>query len=263
MSARGGRTVLGTLRLALLVGVLLFVALGAWLDRVRSRDWDAPLRVTIYPAPGTQDDSVSAYVRALQAEDFAALPEFFAREAARFGLALDEPIRVRVSHAAPEPPPALPARPGMLTVMGWSLRLRAHAARVVWRDPLPPPDVQLFATYAPLDDRGLPDSVGLSKGLVAVAHLYGDRAAAGSNAVVLAHELLHTLGARDKYARGSGHPLEPVGLGEPELAPRYPQRLAEIMAGRIALDAHRATVPGSLDDVVVGPVTAREIGWTR
>ena len=37
------RTFLGNLRLALLLGVLLFVALGAWLDRRRSTDWDAPL----------------------------------------------------------------------------------------------------------------------------------------------------------------------------------------------------------------------------
>jgi hypothetical protein len=32
---------LGTVRLALLLAVLIFVALGAWLDRRRSTDWDA------------------------------------------------------------------------------------------------------------------------------------------------------------------------------------------------------------------------------
>ena len=41
------RTFLGTLRLAILIAVLLFVALGAWLDHARSRDWNDTLRVTV------------------------------------------------------------------------------------------------------------------------------------------------------------------------------------------------------------------------
>jgi hypothetical protein len=35
------------------------------------------------------------------------------------------------------------------------------------------------------------------------------------------------------------------------------------MAGRIALNAHEATIPDSLEQMTVGPVTAREIGWLR
>jgi hypothetical protein len=258
-----GRTFLGTLRLALLLAVLAFVALGAWLDRARSRDWNAPLRVTVYPLPAGDEAGVRAYVRALQAEDFGDVGGFFAREARRHGLPLDEPVRLRVSHAAGTPPPALPEQPGVLSVALWSLRLRWYATRVAWRDPLPTPDVQVFATFAPSGDgtAAVPDSVGLSKGLVAVAHLYANRQAAGSNQVVLAHELLHTLGATDKYEPGTGQPRVPGGLGEPDLQPRYPQSLAEIMAGRIALDAGSAVVPDSLRDVVVGAETAREIAW--
>jgi hypothetical protein len=33
------------------------------------------------------------------------------------------------------------------------------------------------------------------------------------------------------------------------------------MAGRIALAPNDAVVPASLDDVLVGDLTAREIGW--
>ena len=43
------RTFFGTLRIAILLAVLIFVALGAWLDKRRSTDWDAALRVTVYP----------------------------------------------------------------------------------------------------------------------------------------------------------------------------------------------------------------------
>jgi hypothetical protein len=35
------------------------------------------------------------------------------------------------------------------------------------------------------------------------------------------------------------------------------------MAGRIALSAREATIPEDLSQVVVGSVTAREIGWTQ
>ena len=260
-----GRTFFGTLRLALLLAVLAFVALGAWLERARSRDWDAPLRVTVYPLAATDDGEVAAYASSLQVEDFADVGDFLASEGARYDLALETPVRMRISRAASSPPPAPPKRGNLLSVMAWSLRLRWYAARVAWDDPLPTPDIQVFATFTPLGDgsSALPDSVGLSKGLVAVAHLYASREAAGSNQVVLAHELLHTLGATDKYDLRTGRPRVPDGLGEPTLDPAYPQSLAEIMAGRIALAPDDAVVPESLDEVVVGEQTAREIGWIR
>jgi hypothetical protein len=258
-----GRTFFGTLRLAFLVAVLAFVALGAWLDWTRSRDWDTPLRVTVYPLPASDAPQVRRYVDALQDADFDAIETFLAGEADRYNVPLDEPVRIRVSHAARQPPPAIGERAGVLGVMWWSLKLRYYAARVASDDPLPSPDIQVFATFAPVTDssRALPDSVGLSKGLVAVAHLYAAGEASGSNQVVLAHELLHTLGATDKYEPGTGQPLVPDGLGEPDREPLYPQDYGEVMAGRIAVEARQAAVADSLDDMVVGSQTAREIGW--
>jgi len=259
------RTFLGTLRLALLVAILLFVALGAWLDRSRSRDWNDTLRVTVYPVNQSTDTAVRAYVAALQAEDFADVESFFADEASGYDVTLEQPVRVRVSHAAQELPPALPARPGPLTIALWSLRLRFFAARTAWNDPLPTPDIQVFALYSPLvpGSTAMPDSVGLSKGLIAVTHLYGDAAAAGSNQVVLVHEVLHTLGATDKYDYSTGQPLAPAGLGEPDRQPLYPQPFGEIMAGRIATSARDAIIADGLEQMLVGPATALEIGWTQ
>jgi hypothetical protein len=258
------RTFLGTIRLALLLAVLGFVALGAWLDRSRSTDWDAPLRLTVYPLAVGADDATRGYVAGLGAGDFDAVEAFLAEEAARHGVALEEPVRLRVSHAAPALPPLPPADAGPLGIATWSLRLRWWAWRVAADDPLPPPDVQLFALYhAPDGGSPVPDSLGLSKGLVAIAHLYAGSQAEGSNQVVLVHELLHTLGASDKYDPATGRPLVPAGLGDPEQSPLYPQEYAEIMAGRIADSARQATVPEDLARVVVGPATAREIRWTR
>jgi hypothetical protein len=258
------RTFLGTVRLTLLLAVLAFVALGAWLDRTRSRDWDETLRITVYPIAPSTDPAVRAYGKALRAEDFADIEAFFAEEARAYELPLEQPVRVRVSTAASAPPPVLPERPGMFAIISWSLRMRYYAARVAWNDPLPAPDIQVFALYSALSPGStpMPDSVGLSKGLIAVAHLYASRDAAGSNQVVIAHEVLHTLGATDKYDLATGQPLVPAGLGDPDLDPRYPQELGEIMAGRVAVGPREAVIPGSLDAMVVGPATAAEIGWT-
>jgi hypothetical protein len=257
------RTFLGTLRLAILLAALAFVALGAWLDRRRSTDWDAPLRVTVYPIAASEDDATRGHVTALTRDDFAAVAEFFAEEADRHGVGLAEPLRVRVSHAAAMPPQP-PDGAGVIGVALWSLRFRYWAWRVAMDDPLPTPDVQVFALYHAADGRSaVPDSVGLSKGLMALAHLYAEAAASGSNQVVVAHELLHTLGATDKYARDDGQPLEPDGLGDPGQRPLYPQQYGEIMAGRIALGPREAAIPDGLDRMLVGPATAREIGWLR
>jgi hypothetical protein len=260
-----GRTFLGTLRLALLLAVLVFVALGAWLDRRRSTDWDGTLRVTVYPMDGPAPRAASAATPCAGAVDAASFDEaatFLAEQARAYGVQLEEPVRFRVSHAATEPPPALPADPGPFGIALWSLRLRYWAWRVEASDPLPNPDVQVFAVYQPNDgEHAAPDSTGLRKGLIAVAHLFCGGDAVAGNALVVTHELLHTLGATDKYDRGTGQPIAPQGLGDPEQSPLYPQASGEIMAGRIATSPHAAVIPAGLAQMTVGVTTAREIGW--
>jgi len=258
------RTFLGTVRLVLLLAVLVFVALGAWLDQRRSTDWDGTLRVTVYPVAGDASTAAAPCAAATDASAFDDAADFLSQQAQAYGVSLDEPVRFRVSHAAQEPPPALPAHPGRLSVALWSLRLRYWAWRVAANDPLPNPDVQVFALYHANDgEHAAPDSSGLQKGLVAVAHLFCGKDAVAGNAMVVTHELLHTLGATDKYDRATGQPLAPQGLGDPEQSPLYPQLSGEIMAGRIATSAQDAAIPGSLVQMNVGPATAREIGWRR
>ncbi len=258
------RTFLGTIRLALLLAVLAFVAVGAWLDRRRSTDWDGTLRVTVYPLMADDDATTRGFLADLDDGDFDGLEEFFAEESARYGVALEEPVRVRISRATSKLPPLPDAGSGVIGVAAWSLRFRYWAWRVAMNDPLPTPDIQLFAIYhAPDGSIALPDSLGLSKGLMAIAHVYADRSSAGGNQVVMAHELLHTLGATDKYDRTTLQPREPDGLGEPGRSPRFPQDYAEVMAGRIAISAREAAMPMNLSQVVVGDATAHEIGWTQ
>ena len=85
----------------------------------------------------------------------------------------------------------------------------------------------------------------------------------GSNAVVIAHELLHTVGASDKYDLATGAPLFPNGYADPQQQPLYPQAKTEIMAGRRPLSAGEAEMPRNLRHVIVGPATALEIHWSR
>jgi hypothetical protein len=81
--------------------------------------------------------------------------------------------------------------------------------------------------------------------------------------MVIAHELLHTLGATDKYDPVTDAPRFPDGYGDPRQAPLYPQKLAELMAGRRMVSAASWEQPSGLDDVVIGPATALEIRWIK
>jgi hypothetical protein len=109
----------------------------------------------------------------------------------------------------------------------------------------------------------VPHSLGMQKGLIGVVHAFADRRMNGSNNIVIAHETMHTVGATDKYDLETGAPTYPGGYGEPALSPRFPQRYAEIMAGQRAISATAQEMPETLRDVLVGPQTAEEIGWTR
>jgi hypothetical protein len=81
--------------------------------------------------------------------------------------------------------------------------------------------------------------------------------------VVVAHELLHTLGATDKYDVATGRSLVPLGLAETDRVPLYPQRYAEIMSRNRPISATEEKVPDGFAQIAVGPATAREIGWIR
>jgi hypothetical protein len=76
------------------------------------------------------------------------------------------------------------------------------------------------------------------------------------------HELLHAVGAQDKYDE-RGRAIVPVGLAEPDRTPRYPQRRAEVMAGDIPLGDGRSRLPTGFSELSIGRATAQEIGWLR
>jgi hypothetical protein len=252
------------LRIVLLLLVLAVVAGGAWLDRIHTRNWQHTVWVGAFPVNADGSAVAADYIAGLTTDDLQPVSEFIAREAHHYGVTIDEPIGIRLYPALAAPPPQLASDAGVFARVLWSLRLRYYRWRAIATVERARPKIALFLLYHdPVRTPVLPQSLGLQRGLMGVVHLFAARSQSAQNAIVTAHELLHTFGATDKYAPDSEAPLFPQGFAEPGLVPRYPQRYAEIMAGRVPLAPGRQEMPDDLSQVRVGPATALEIGWSR
>jgi hypothetical protein len=249
-------------RVSLLLIVLAYVGSSAWFEQHRAHEWHEPQDIGIVPVIGDDSAATLAYVAQLEPREFSALESFMAEQAASYGLSLRDPVRVHLYAPIRSLPPAPPAPGHPLAAVWWSLKLRYYAARFGEVPPRAATAVRMFVVYHdPARAPRLAHSAGLEKGLIAVAHLFAIGRMSGSNSVVVAHEYLHTLGATDKYDPATDAPLYPAGFAEPAQDPRYPQRYAEIMAGRRPLTPTSQEMPESLGQCVIGEATAAEIRW--
>lgn len=251
------------LRVILLLLVLATVAQSAWLARSRATDWRSSLQVVIYPLSADASAVTADYVDKLGNHHFEDIEAFMQNEAQRYGITTLRPADLSVAPPMNSLPPPAPQGGNALDAVVWSLRMRWWA----WRNDSyrgPKPQVKLFVLYhdANRNDR-VAHSVGLEKGMIGVVNAFASKRMTPQNNVIIAHELLHTLGASDKYAPATGQPRHPEGYAEPQRQPLHPQEKAEIMGGRIPISDTVAEIPDSLADAVVGPDTAREIRWLR
>jgi hypothetical protein len=252
---------LRSVRILVLLLVLLVVALNSWQTRYRSRSWHVPLYAAIYPIAADESPVTARYLAALDADRFKPIDEFFVREAQRYRVGEQQPVKTRLRVELHERPPQRAATAGFLATAWWSLKLRFWAWHVSGHVK-EPEDIRMFVLYHdPALTPEVPHSLGLTQGLIGVVYAFASPDMNGANDVVISHELLHTVGASDKYLPGSDAPRFPDGYGDPNQAPLYPQRTAEIMAGRRMLSAAQWQQADSLDEVVIGPATAFEIGW--
>ena len=243
--------------------ILALVGLTTCQDQYRSSRWREPLFVAIYPIAADDSPVTRGYIDSLDGETFKPVDLFFGREAARHHLRTAEPFRSRLRAELKTRPPERPAAGGPLSTVIWSLKLR-YWAWSVSRRTRAPEDVRIFVLYHdPKLAPTVPHSLGLTKGLLGVVHAFADAAMNGANDVLIAHEMLHTVGATDKYNPLDDAPRFPEGFGDPRQVPLLPQRYAELMAGRRVLARDRWQQPSSLEEVVVGPATALEIRWLK
>ena len=250
------------LRIAILLTILLVVAGRQFMLGDRLNSWDKPLWVTIYPVLLETDPVTRRYTENLAPQAFAGINSFLEQQAAGYGRQLETSVVIQVADPLTVLPPALPVQSSGLKVAFWSLKMRWWAWRFGRQDSLAPADVKMFVLYQQSKPGTLLErSVGVRNAAYGIVNAVASRQMAARNRVVLTHELLHILGATDKYDLNTGQPLAPHGLANPQQVPLYPQQRAEIMGGRIATSEHSWRRPASLGSCVIATQTATEIGW--
>lgn len=246
-------------RILILLGVLAAAIGMTWLEQTLVRSWKAPLDVAVIPINGDGSEQAAETIRALQASDFSDINTFLQRETARFGVKQQQAMHITLLPELGKIPPAPPRDGSVLKTMWWSLQLRWWVYQQSGQLLPQLGRIKLFVLYhAPQDGVALEHSLGLQKGLIGVVHAFADPRQAQQNNIVIAHELLHALGATDKYGAG-GRPLYPQGYAEPDWPENMPRTAAEIMAGRYVNAAGRVVMPPSLERCVIGAQTAHEI----
>jgi hypothetical protein len=250
------------LRIGILCMVLATVMQQAYFDQA-DLAWKDNFYVAVYPVNADASPEVNAYIRSLTRADFEPMVEYFAEEATRYHLGMRRPIEVQLGAEVAEVPPAPPIGGSVLSTMLWSLKFRLfawqHSPKVNVK-----PDIKLYLLYHnPATSQVLTHSTALNKGRIGRVNLFGNQKNAKQNLVILAHELLHTLSASDKYDLSTGLPIYPDGYADAEKLPRYPQDFAELMGGRLPVSETQAEIPKSLAYTLIGEKTAREIGWLK
>ncbi len=249
------------IRIAILLVILLMVGLDSWLTLVRSTSWERPLWVVVYPINGDGSVVADEYIQTLTTADFNDVEQFMVDEVQRYKLPIKDPVDARIGPVIKELPPLPPEAGELWKTMLWSLRLR-YWSIVKDKYDGPQPSIRIFVLYHnPENTPRLQHSTGLQKGMVSVVHAYAAEKMEARNSVVIAHEMLHTLGASDKYDLSSGMPIYPDGYGDAKQEPLLPQKQAEIMGGKVVITATEAVMPKNLKQALIGTATAREIGW--
>ena len=249
------------LRVLILLAILALVANYVKDQKLVTQGWYQPLEIVVYPINPANSPNVQQYIDSLTSQDFSRIDQFIKRESEKYDVISGQPTITRLGQTLEKIPPQPPQTKGsILKAILWSLQLRYW----IWQHA---PDeendkylVRMFVLYHDLSNQRLQHSVGLQKGLVGIVNAYGATSQTRQNNIVIAHEFFHTVGASDKYDE-YGHPIPPDGLGDPNKSPVYPQRKAEIMAGRRAISPHESEMPRGFKSIVLGRKTAQEIGW--
>ncbi len=243
------------------VGVLLVFlgSVGLWalsrqLRLDRRTNWQRPLTVSVVLV--TQAEPGSALTGRWEAAA-EALTEWFTTEWARYRppgaqppvrFVLEQVARVETLPVAPEDTQGTVAFERQLNDIDTQVGVRRNDATVY------------VALSAAVERSARVEGIGEAGGRRGLIYADLNATEVTLESVALAHELLHCLGASDKYD-AEGHAAGAAGLVAPLQVPLYPQPGGEVMVGEVATGPHNGEPIRSLREVHVGPVTAREIRW--
>lgn len=223
-------------------------------------DWDRTLSVAVYPYNVAGSEAVARHIAGFDQIQLEQIADFFARESQRHQLALEQPFVLLLGKPINYAPPPPPRRGQGLARLRWALGLRWWRWRFDHQGLAP--DIVVVARFNAANEAPPSlHSIGVAELGLVVVNLPALDSHRGYAQVLIAHEILHTVGASDLYHPATGLPQFPAGYVEASLEPRYPQDRAELMAGRIPIAPGRALQATRLEDVQIGPRTAREIGW--
>lgn len=250
------------MRVVVLLSIFFVILASTWMIEKRMAAWERPILVTIYPIAADDEPGTMKFVEAIDVQTFDAVNRFMDEQSRPYGFTVTPAFRFQVAKPVTELPPPVPGQFETLAIGWWSLKMRWWAWMRDIEDDLVSPDIQMFVLYRNLGgetEGGI--SVGMRKGRYGLVKAYARKSTHPSNLIVFTHELLHVLGASDKYILTTGEPLFPQGYAEPSKRPLFPQKKAEIMGMRIPITSFSSVMADSLDQCKIGQQTAEEIGF--
>jgi hypothetical protein len=248
-------------RILILLVILAATAFYTKAQRLSSTGWLEPLGIVIYPINADGQASTDRYIKQLKESDFQSIDHFTAKQSKKYDVLAKKPTTTHLGKKVHTLPPKAPTpNDSILSNVIWSMKFRYWA----WQET--PDDIsnkhraRMFVLYHTVSDgQHLEHSYGLNKGLLGLVNAFASKEQNAQNNIVIAHEFFHTVGATDKYG-ADGDPIFPDGYASPTNQ-RYPQRRAEIMAGRIPISEGQSRMANNLRQCVVGKKTAQEINW--
>ena len=249
-------------RIFVLLSIFVALAFYAKTQKLKSRSWAEPLQVVIYPMNGEDSPIVEDYIQQLDSSVFLEIDHFFQTEAQHYSLSIEAPTKTQLGEILRKHPPISPdPQSSFIKIIWWAIKFRYWAFRYTPDDESNLHRVRIFVHYHEAEeDKHLQHSLGLDKGLLAIVHAFAAKDQEQQNNIIIAHELLHTVGATDKY-NANNQPVFPDGYAEPDQNPLFPQSQAEIMAAKIPLSVSYSEMAENLSQCIIAEKTAEEINW--
>ena len=195
-------------RILFLLSILIYVIADQAIAKHYSTAWNHTLNVVIYPINGDLSEQSQQIINTLSEHNFTSIKHFIKQQSEHYGILVHQPIKIKIAPQINKPPALPQLDAGIISTMIWSLKMRWWA----WYENtyFGAKDIRLFVEYYAKESSESQISVGLEKGMMALVKNYADERLMERNNVIIAHEMLHTLGATDKYDPISLLPTSPT-----------------------------------------------------